>query len=61
MPTKKTTGAYIVANPRGIPQGAYIIRNETKRWYEGDSVSPDDFDKKAWDRWVKGGFVKEAD
>lgn len=33
-------GAYVVANPRGIPHGRHIIRTGEVRWYEGDRFDP---------------------
>lgn len=51
---------YVVANPRGLPKGAWIIRNGEKRWYEGDVVTEKDFTKAGWQRWKSQGFVVEA-
>ena len=53
MPKKKK---YVVANPRGIPKGRYIIRVEGKGvWYEGD-----EYDGPSVPRWIEQGFIVEV-
>ena len=58
MPSKaKTERRYIVANPRGIPAGKYIlhsrIEEEDRYWFEGD-----DYDGPVTERLVKNGFIE---
>ena len=55
MPKKNAT--YVVANPRGIPKGKYILQNKdrTKRWFEGDVY---DGEVAAW--LVDRGFLVEV-
>ncbi len=42
MPTKKTAipaGPFVVLNPRGIPEGRWIIRDGDIRYHEGDTYT----------------------
>lgn len=52
MPKKLTAGPYVVANPRGLPKGSWIIKVDGKRYYEGDV-----FDGQAPARFLASGFV----
>ena len=48
---------YVVANPRGIPEGKHILSNKdkSKRWYEGDVYDGD------VDKWlIDAGFIVEV-
>ena len=48
---------YVVANPRGIPEGKHILSNklQSKRWYEGDVYDGD------VDKWlIDAGFIVEV-
>lgn len=49
------TKSYVVANPRGIPKGRYIIRNGDQRWFEGDA-----FDGPVTPRLIRDGFIVEV-
>lgn len=53
--TPQGWAAYIVANPRGIPEGRHILRVGDQRWYEGDAFAP----PKGCDvqRLVRDGFI----
>ena len=52
----KAESRYIVANPRGIPPGKYIlhsrIEDEDRYWFEGN-----DYDGPVTERLTKGGFI----
>ena len=53
---------YIVANPRGIPQGIRLLEFHGKEWYEGDAfVRPSGMSDYGWQRLVGGGFVVEKE
>lgn len=54
----KKTGAYIVRNPRGIPQGRHILRVGDERWYEGDRFDPPA--KCDIKRLLRDGFIEEV-
>lgn len=43
---------WVVANPRGIPAGRYILRNGERRWFEGDA-----YDGPVTDRLVADRFI----
>ena len=30
---------YVVANPRGLPAGSWILREGERRWYEGEEYA----------------------
>lgn len=50
---KATTRAtYIVANPRGLPAGTWIIRVDDRRWFEGDV-----YDGPVTERFVRDRFI----
>ena len=50
---KATTRAtYIVANPRGLPAGSWIIRVGDRRWAEGDV-----YDGPVTERFIDNGFI----
>jgi hypothetical protein len=52
----KPKAKYVVANPRGIPEGRHIISDKDgKRWFEGDA-----YDGDVSDRLVSGGFLVEV-
>lgn len=55
MTKRKPKPQYVVANPRGIPQGRHILRVGERRWYEGDA-----YDGPVTDRLVEGGFLLEV-
>lgn len=46
---------YVVANPRGIPKGRYIIRTAERVWFEGDA-----YDGPVTERWLRDGFIVPA-
>lgn len=58
MPSKPKPAAgavYIVANPRGIPSGRYIVRVGDRRYFEGDV-----FEGEPPKRFLAEGFVVEV-
>ena len=61
MAKAKAGTRYVVANPRGIPAGRYILHarvgDEDRYWFEGD-----DYDGPVTDRFVNERFIvpKEA-
>ena len=56
MPKKiQPSGSYIVANPRGIPAGRYIVRVGERRYFEGDA-----FEGVPPERFIRDGFVVEV-
>ena len=55
MPSKPKTTAYIVANPRGLPAGKWIIRDGAKRYFEGDT-----YEGTPPARFLEQGYVKEV-
>ena len=55
MPSKPKTTTYIVANPRGLPAGKWIIRDGARRYFEGDV-----FEGEPPRRFVAEGFVVEV-
>lgn len=55
MSGKKKAVAYVVANPRGLREGSWIVRQGERRWFEGDV-----FDGEVTERLVEQGFVVEA-
>ena len=61
MPSKaKTERRYIVANPRGIPPGKYILHSriagDDRFWFEGD-----EYDGPVTERLVNSGFIVLAE
>ena len=52
---------YVVANPRGIPEGVCILRTESKEFYEGDPITAADVGAGVLKLWVERGFIVEAD
>ena len=55
MPRQTKGTTYIVANPRGIPEGTRICRIDDRDYFEGDS-----FEGKAPERFVRDGFLVEV-
>lgn len=57
MPSKPktTSAAYIVANPRGLPPGKWIVKANGRLYFEGDA-----FDGEPPERFIREGFVKEV-
>ena len=53
------TKRYVVANPRGIPEGVRILATPTAEFYEGDPIEPADLGD-AWADYRERGFVVEA-
>lgn len=53
--TKAAGTTYIVANPRGIPPGRYIVRVGNRRYFEGDAFEGD-----PPARFIAEGFVVEV-
>lgn len=51
---------YVVANPRGIPEGIRILATDDAEFFEGDSVTKADMGT-AWVSFVERGFIVEAD
>ena len=37
MPSKPKTTTYIVANPRGLPAGKWIVKVDGRLYFEGDA------------------------
>jgi hypothetical protein len=53
VPSKKSSSVqYVVANPRGIPEGRHILRIGDKRYFEGDL-----YDGPADERLIRDGFL----
>lgn len=48
-----------VANPRGLPEGTRILHTETREFFEGDAIDPEDVSTKDFADLVKRGFVVE--
>ena len=46
---------YIVANPRGLPAGKWIIRDGQRRYFEGDT-----YEGTPPARFIEQGYVKEV-
>ncbi len=46
---------YIVANPRGLPAGKWIVRDGAKRYFEGDT-----YEGTPPARFIAEGFVREV-
>lgn len=55
MPRQTKGTTYIVANPRKLPDGSWIIRDGDRRYFEGDG-----YDGPNAEMWLKRGFLKEA-
>jgi len=65
LPPKKIEKTYRVANPRGIPQGRFIVcvqkGDVRKDWFEGDAFDPADaFSPEDFKAWLKNGFIEEV-
>lgn len=46
---------YIVANPRGLPAGKWVVRDGAKRYFEGDT-----YEGTPPARFLAEGFVREV-
>lgn len=55
MPRQPKSASYIVANPRKLPQGTWIIRDGDRRYFEGD-----EYDGPNAAMWLKRGFLTEV-
>ena len=54
----KTTTAYRVMNPRGIPAGRHILRHFKRLWFEGDDFTPPEGCDMA--RLLRDGLIEEV-
>ena len=55
MPSKPKTTTYIVANPRGLPAGKWIVKVDGRLYFEGDA-----FEGVPSARFIAEGFVREV-
>ncbi len=55
MPSKPKTTTYIVANPRGLPAGKWIVKVDGRLYFEGDA-----FEGVPSARFIAEGFVVEV-
>ena len=46
-------GPFVVINPRGIPKGRFIIRDDDVRYFEGDTYAGEKVEM-----WLGRGFIK---
>ena len=53
------TKRYVVQNPRNIPRGTRVARNEGKEFHEGDTISSDEIDETTQKAWLARGQIKE--
>ena len=54
MPKPKQP-SYVVANPRKLPEGSWIIRDGDRRYFEGDG-----YDGPNSAMWLQRGFLVEV-
>lgn len=64
MPKKAET-TYIVANPRNLPEGKWILRTRQnghrRDFFEGDPIAPGDAaSPTGWAAWLASGYVREV-
>mgnify|MGYP003423201177 FL=1 len=55
MPSKPKTTTYIVANPRGLPAGKWIVKVDGRLYFEGDT-----YEGTPPARFLAEGFVREV-
>ena len=55
MPSKPKTTTYVVANPRGLPAGKWIVKVDGRLYFEGEA-----FEGVPSARFIAEGFVVEV-